>query len=105
MFDLATVMVKVDLFAFGGGFASVPVMLHQVVDVRNWMDSRTFMDGIALGQVTPGPIVITVTFCGLLDRRPAGGHSRYGGNLLAFVPDGVDDGAILRPDATLSRLS
>ena len=64
MFDLATVMVKVDLFAFGGGFASVPVMLHEVVDVRNWMDSRTFMDGIALGQVTPGPIVITATFVG-----------------------------------------
>ncbi len=64
LFDLATVMVKVDLFAFGGGFASVPVMLHQVVDVRHWMDSRTFMDGIALGQVTPGPIVITATFVG-----------------------------------------
>jgi len=64
LFDLATVMVRVDLFAFGGGFASVPVMLHQVVDVRNWMDSKTFMDGIALGQVTPGPIVITATFVG-----------------------------------------
>jgi chromate transporter len=64
LFDLAAVMVKVDLFAFGGGFASVPVMLQQVVDVRNWMDSRTFMDGIALGQVTPGPIVITATFVG-----------------------------------------
>ncbi len=64
LFDLATIMVKVDLFAFGGGFASVPVMLHQVVDVRNWMDSKTFMDGIALGQVTPGPIVITATFVG-----------------------------------------
>ncbi|MBZ5578971.1 MAG: chromate efflux transporter [Acidobacteriia bacterium] len=64
LFDLATVMAKVDLFAFGGGFASVPVMLHEVVDVRNWMDNRTFMDGIALGQVTPGPIVITATFVG-----------------------------------------
>jgi chromate transporter len=64
LFDLATLMVKVDVFAFGGGFASVPVMLHQVVDVRNWMDSKTFMDGIALGQVTPGPIVITATFVG-----------------------------------------
>lgn len=64
MFDLATVMVKADLFAFGGGFTSVPVMLHQVVDVRNWMDSKTFMDGIALGQITPGPIVITATFVG-----------------------------------------
>ena len=64
LFDLAIVMVKVDLFAFGGGFASVPVMLHQVVDVRSWMDSRMFMDGIALGQVTPGPIVITAAFVG-----------------------------------------
>jgi chromate transporter len=64
LFGLATVMVKTDLFAFGGGFASIPVMLHQVVDVRHWMDSKTFMDGIALGQVTPGPIVITATFVG-----------------------------------------
>jgi chromate transporter len=64
LFNLALVMFKVDLSAFGGGFASVPVMLHQVVDVRNWIDSKTFMDGIALGQVTPGPIVITATFVG-----------------------------------------
>jgi chromate transporter len=64
LFNLALLMIKVDVFAFGGGFASVPVMLHQVVDVHHWMDSRTFMDGIALGQVTPGPIVITATFVG-----------------------------------------
>jgi len=64
LFDLATLMLKVDIFAFGGGFASVPLMLHQVVDVHHWLDSRTFMDGIALGQVTPGPIVITATFVG-----------------------------------------
>jgi len=64
LFDLATIMLRVDLFAFGGGFASVPLMLHEVVDVRHWLDSKTFMDGIALGQVTPGPIVITATFVG-----------------------------------------
>jgi len=64
LFDLATLMLKVDIFAFGGGFASVPLMLHEVVGVRHWLDSRTFMDGIALGQVTPGPIVITATFVG-----------------------------------------
>lgn len=61
---LTAVMLKVDLFAFGGGFASVPLMLHEIVDVRHWMDGKTFMDGIALGQVTPGPIVITATFAG-----------------------------------------
>ena len=66
LFYLASLMIKIDLFAFGGGFASVPLMLHEIVDVRGWMDSRTFMDGIALGQVTPGPIVITATFVGYL---------------------------------------
>jgi chromate transporter len=66
LFDLATLMLKVDLFAFGGGYASVPLMLHEVVGVHHWMDSRVLMDGIALGQVTPGPIVITATFVGYL---------------------------------------
>ncbi len=64
LFELATLMVKVDIFAFGGGFASVPLMLHEIVDLRGWLDSHTFIDGIALGQVAPGPIVITATFVG-----------------------------------------
>lgn len=62
--ELALLMLKVDVFAFGGGFASVPLMLQEVVNARGWMESKTFMDGIALGQVTPGPIVITSTFVG-----------------------------------------
>jgi len=66
LLNLAVLMMKIDLFAFGGGFASIPLMLHEIVDVRVWMDSKTFMDGIALGQVTPGPIVITSTFVGYM---------------------------------------
>jgi chromate transporter len=66
LFNLATLMLKIDLFAFGGGFGSVPLMLHEIVDIRKWVDGKTFMDGIALGQVTPGPIVITATFVGYL---------------------------------------
>jgi chromate transporter len=61
---LGLVMMKVDLFAFGGGFSSVPLMFREVVDARGWMSAHVFMDGIALGQVTPGPIVITATFVG-----------------------------------------
>ena len=63
-FELAALMMKVDLFAFGGAYASLPLMFHEVVEARSWMDSKTLMDGIALGQVTPGPIVITATFVG-----------------------------------------
>jgi chromate transporter len=66
LFGLALLMLKIDLFAFGGGFASIPLMLQEVVNVRGWLDSKTFIDGIALGQVTPGPIVITATFVGYL---------------------------------------
>ncbi len=64
LFDLSTLMLRVDALAFGGGFASVPVMLHEVVGLRHWVSTRVFMDGIAMGQVTPGPIVITATFIG-----------------------------------------
>ena len=66
LFDLGVLMFRIDLFAYGGGFASVPLMYHEIVDVRSWMDGATFMNGIALGQVTPGPIVITATFVGYL---------------------------------------
>jgi len=66
LYRLAAFLLRVDLFAFGGGFASLPLLFHEIVTVRGWMDARTFMDGIALGQVTPGPIIITATFVGYL---------------------------------------
>ena len=73
LFSLATLMFRIDLVAFGGGFASVPLMFHEIVQVRNWMASQTLMDGIILGQVTPGPIVITATFIGYILGGPFGG--------------------------------
>ena len=66
LYELATMMFRIDLFAFGGGFASVPLLFNEVVTVRHWLDGPTLLDGIVLGQVTPGPIVITATFAGYL---------------------------------------
>jgi chromate transporter len=66
LFQLALLMTKVDLLAFGGAFGSVPLMFHEIVEARSWMDAPTFLNGIVLGQFTPGPIVITATFVGYL---------------------------------------
>jgi len=64
--SLGLIMIKIDFFAFGGGYASLPLMLHEIAGARHLLDEKTLMDGIALGQVTPGPIVITATFAGYL---------------------------------------
>lgn len=65
-FTLATIMFRIDLFSFGGGLAAMPMMYHELVDLFGWFDEKTFMDGVILGQVTPGSIIIAATFFGYM---------------------------------------
>ncbi len=83
LFDLAALMFRIDLFAFGGGFSSVPLMFHETVEVHRWLDGPTLLNGIVLGQVTPGPIVITATFIGYVFAGLAGGVTA---TIAVFIP-------------------
>ena len=62
--QLNLLLIKLGLLAFGGGFTLIPLIQQEVVTRLGWLTTREFIDGIALGQVTPGPIIITATFVG-----------------------------------------
>jgi chromate transporter len=61
---LAWVAFKVGALSYGGGFVIVPLMQHDAVHTYHWMTAAQFLDAVALGQVTPGPVVQTVAVVG-----------------------------------------
>lgn len=64
LFTLAFAMVRVSLLSFGGGFAAVPLMYQEIVEHLQLMPSFDFTYGIALGQITPGPLSVIAAFVG-----------------------------------------
>jgi chromate transporter len=77
-FILGTLMLRIDLFSFGGGLAAMPIMYHELVDLFGWFDEKTFMDGMILGQITPGSIIIAATFFGYM-------HYGWFGSMLSTI--------------------
>ncbi len=61
---LAWVALKVGALSYGGGFVIIPLMQADAVDHYHWMTSGQFLNAVALGQVTPGPVVHTVAVVG-----------------------------------------
>jgi len=61
---LAWVAFKVGALSYGGGFVIVPLMRADAVHTYHWMTSSQFLSAVALGQVTPGPVVATVAAVG-----------------------------------------
>jgi chromate transporter len=62
--SLCFILSKIGSLAFGGGFTAIPMIQYEVVDRFNWLTTKEFLDGLLMGQVTPGPILISSTFLG-----------------------------------------
>jgi chromate transporter len=65
--------LKVGALSYGGGFVIVPLMQADAVEQRRWMSGEEFLNAVALGQVTPGPVVHTVAVVGYAAAGLAGG--------------------------------
>ncbi|MCW8900537.1 MAG: chromate efflux transporter [Gammaproteobacteria bacterium] len=61
---LTLTFASMSLMLFGGGYVFIPIIGSIVILENGWLTSQEFTDGIALGQVTPGPILISATFIG-----------------------------------------
>ncbi len=80
---LVWVALKVGALSYGGGFVIVPLMQHDAVSTYHWMSAGQFLNAVALGQVTPGPVVLTVAVVGYAARGVGGAVLAAG---VAFAP-------------------
>jgi chromate transporter len=73
LLSLSWVAFKVGALSYGGGFVIIPLMQADAVDRFHWMTDAQFLNAVALGQDTPGPVVHTVAAVGYAAAGVAGG--------------------------------
>ena len=84
--SLVWVALKVGALSYGGGFVIIPLMQHDAVTVYHWLSGPQFLNAVALGQATPGPVVLTVSVVGYAAAGLVGGLLA---GLVAFAPSMV----------------
>jgi chromate transporter len=80
---LASIFLRMGSVTFGGGFVMVPLIEAEVVRTNHWLTHQEFADATALGQLTPGPVLITATFIGY---RVAGTIGALIATISVFLP-------------------
>lgn len=75
--------LKVGALSYGGGFVVIPLMQADAVDRHHWMSDADFLNAVALGQITPGPVTHTVAVVGY---AAAGLGGALLADVVAFVP-------------------
>ena len=83
LLTLSTIFLRIGSITFGGGFVMIPLIEAEVVDSHHWLTHQEFVDATALGQITPGPVLITATFIGY---RVAGTLGALVATVSIFLP-------------------
>ena len=83
MLDIFWSFLKIGAFTFGGGYAMIPLIQHEVIHRRRWIEERNFLDLLTLAQTAPGPIALnTAVFVGYKRRGYLGALSAIMGVIL-----------------------
>ncbi len=83
LLTLSTIFLRMGAVTFGGGYVMIPLIESEVVNSHQWLTHQEFADATALGQITPGPVLITATFIGY---RVAGTLGALVATVSIFLP-------------------
>lgn len=83
LLSLAWIYFRIGLIFVGGGYVLIPLLNHIMVEQYKWLTLREFLDGLALSQLTPGPLAMLATFTGY---RAGGFPGALVATLFIFLP-------------------
>jgi chromate transporter len=83
LISLAWIYFRIGLIFVGGGYVLIPLLNHIMVEQYKWLTLRQFLDGLALSQLTPGPLAMLATFTGF---RAGGFLGGLVATIFIFIP-------------------